>query len=132
MDKEKWTGGSTVTPSDKELFNEDELLERLMGDKELARLLLASFIKDMPSRISALRKALERGDASETRSLAHGIKGVAGNMGSHTLQMLAWEMESACTVGALDHVARLFLSLEKQFENLKHRLREAGLVHFRG
>ena len=45
------------------VFNPQDLLARLMGDKELACKVLAGFLEDAPRQLLALRKMLEMGDA---------------------------------------------------------------------
>lgn len=102
------TGSSPVTqpPETKTRvespFAIDDLLERVMGNEELARRLARSFVDGMPKQLSALASAIVNSDAKATRFAAHSIKGVAANVSCMALRDLAFNLEqlSASSVNA--------------------------------
>ncbi len=59
-----------------EIFNEEELLGRLMGDRTLAAKIITGFLRDAPIQLRHLGERLQAGDAEESRRRAHGLKGL--------------------------------------------------------
>jgi two-component system, sensor histidine kinase and response regulator len=110
------------------VFNEEELLERLMGDKDLTRLILTGFMEDIPKHIGRLREQLEEGRAPEVRQLAHTIKGAAANVAAGNLRDVAFEMEQAGEEGRLEEARIMFGRLEREFQRLKSILEQTGGV----
>jgi len=106
------------------VFDRAGMLERLMGDEELANELIEPFLADMPGQIEALRSYLEAGDAAGAERLAHTIKGAAANMGGEALRALAFEMEKAGKAGDLESMKRRLDELDTTFEELKQAMKE--------
>ncbi len=102
-----------------EVFDRTVILERLMGDDELADSILQGFLADMPIQIEALRSCLEAGDAFAVERQAHQIKGAAANVGSETLRALALQMETAGKAGDLEGIESRMHDLVATFEQLK-------------
>lgn len=108
------------------VFDRQALLDRLLGDEALARDILAGFLDDMAGQIDALRGFVARGDAESVGGKAHAIKGAAANAGGLAVSAAARELEKAARAGRLEEVAALLPELERQFERLKARIREAA------
>ena len=106
-------------PDAAEVFDRTVILERLMGDEELADSILQGFLADMPMQIEALRGYLEAGDAAEAERQAHQIKGASANVGSETLLALAFQMEKAGKAGDLEGIKSRMHDLVATFEQLK-------------
>jgi HPt (histidine-containing phosphotransfer) domain-containing protein len=98
------------------------MLERVLGDEELARRILERFRADIPRQIQVLKEFLEAGDASSVEREAHTIKGVAANVGGEALRAVAFEMEKASRAGDLDAVKARMAELESQFERLNQAI----------
>ena len=109
-----------------DVFNEQELLGRLLEDRILAGKVIARFLEDTPAQLRHLQGRLETGDAVETRRLAHGLKGAASTVAAGTLRTAALKIEEAALAGDLAGAGQLLPSLEKEFEQLRSALREAG------
>jgi signal transduction histidine kinase/CheY-like chemotaxis protein/HPt (histidine-containing phosphotransfer) domain-containing protein len=103
-------------------FDPEELLDRLMGDEELARRLAGSFMDKMPQQLEALSKAIGNFDAQATRFAAHSIKGVAANLGCSELQELAGTVERLGEEGALTEASAMLPEFSATFEALKPEL----------
>jgi CheY-like chemotaxis protein/HPt (histidine-containing phosphotransfer) domain-containing protein len=104
------------------IFDRAGMLDRLMGDVDLAESLIASFLVSLPRQIESLKSSLEAQDAVSARLAAHSIKGAAGNVGGERLQRVAFALEQAAEAGDL-HAARGFLTdVESQFELLRRTL----------
>ena len=103
------------------VFDKATMLERLMGDEELAAAILKGFLKDTPGRIEALQGHLAAGDARSADLQAHTIKGAAGYVGGNALHTVAHELERATRAGDLEAGRACLAPLEREF----HRLKEA-------
>jgi len=77
-------------------INLDAALGRMAGNLELLKLLIQSFAKDKEDFPAALRETIAQGDWNEAVIRAHGLKGVAGNIGAEKVQELAGRLERAC------------------------------------
>jgi CheY-like chemotaxis protein/HPt (histidine-containing phosphotransfer) domain-containing protein len=100
-------------------FDKNGLLERLMGDEEMADTILELFLEDIPLQIQGLKKFLDAGDAPGTERQAHTIKGASANVGGEALHQVAWAIEQAGKTGELDTARNLTTELEARFDRLK-------------
>jgi signal transduction histidine kinase/CheY-like chemotaxis protein/HPt (histidine-containing phosphotransfer) domain-containing protein len=111
---------SPPTPEEtKAVFDEEELLKRLMGDKTLGQAVILGFLEDIPQQIRVLKDRLGEGDAPLAYRQAHTIKGAAATVGASALHEVAFMMEQAGKGGELDRAVGLFPRLEEEFERLK-------------
>ena len=101
------------------VFDRAGLLDRAMGDEDLARQVVEAFIEDLPRQIAALEDALAQGDAPLVWRWAHTIKGAAANVGALALSKTAAEIEAAGKAKDLDQAAALFPKINDAFETLK-------------
>jgi two-component system sensor histidine kinase/response regulator len=83
------TASSAFPPADL-----DDGLNRLGGDVALWYEIAALLIEDTPSRIEAIGRAIEQGDAETVRAQAHSLKGAAANLGAKPLQRAAAQLET--------------------------------------
>ncbi len=97
------------------VFDLAGVLERMMGDQELAAAVLEAFLDDMPSQIEILKQHLKNEDASAAGRLAHSIKGAAANVGGERLRKVALAMEKAADSGDMDAVQARMTGLEAQY-----------------
>jgi CheY-like chemotaxis protein/HPt (histidine-containing phosphotransfer) domain-containing protein len=111
-------GGS----DDKEVFDQQELLDRLGGDEEIFREIVATFLEDAPLQVEKLKQALREGNAAWVERQAHSLKGSAMNMAGKALQTVALEMEVAGKEGNLGRAGSLVEKLDREFERLKKSL----------
>ena len=74
--------------------------------------LIAGLPHDADSYGDRLHEACRRGDLSGVRAAAHGLKGIAANLGLTALADLTGAIEDACLSGASDRVASLSAQLE--------------------
>lgn len=104
-------------------FDRTELLDRLMGDEELARKVIDGFLKDIPRQIGALRDFLSRGETGRAGDQAHQIKGAAAGISAVALSHIARDMESAGREGNRNRLTGLMDELEQAFETLQEELK---------
>ncbi|MFH2046966.1 MAG: response regulator [Pseudomonadota bacterium] len=104
------------------VFNRDVLINRLMGDEDLAKTIIKGFLNDMPLQIKAIKEAVIHKQSDRTCSLAHKIKGAAGNIGSPLFQDVAHSMEKAGEAGEMQKLFSLMPQLEDCFTQLKQEM----------
>ena len=105
-----------------QVFDEVALMQRMMGDRDLARTIIAGFLEDIPQQLTALGLYLSLGDAAAIAQQAHRIKGAAANVSSYTLQNLASEMEQAGKAGDISGMPSRLHELELQFHAAKEAM----------
>jgi len=103
------------------VFDSAGMMDRLMGDHELAGIVVDGFLEDAPRLIDALRSSLVAGDAAGAIRGAHTIRGASATVGGEALRAVAWELEKAGTAGDFEAVAAGLPELEAELG----RLREA-------
>ena len=77
------------------VFDEDELLKRLTGDRALGQTILLGFLEDIPQQIAILKQHLGEGDVPLAGRQAHTIKGAAATIGAGALSDVAFAIEQA-------------------------------------
>ncbi|MFY9742802.1 MAG: PAS domain S-box protein [Candidatus Sulfotelmatobacter sp.] len=134
---EKWLktsarGGDVRSPASPSppntgvVFNQDELLARLMGDKGLARKVITAFLNDAPQQLRALKSKLEAGDADGARLQAHTLKGASATVSAEALRALCSAAQEAAASKDLGRALRLLPQMEEQFELFKAALKQSG------
>lgn len=113
------SAGSPVTEPG---FDGSDLVDRMMGDEDLARLVVATFIEDMPRQLAALAQALGSADAPAMQMGAHSIKGAAANVGEPSLRALAAQLEKLGEDGDLQSAEAVLPELSSVYESLKPQL----------
>ncbi len=108
-----------VPEDNRSIFDREALFNRLMGDEELIRDVIATYIQEIPSLVSQLRTSLANGDVKTSERLVHTIKGSSANLGAEALRGVAANLEKFTKSGELDPVKAGIGSLEKEFERLK-------------
>ncbi len=114
--------------NDDAVFDKEALLDRLLGDEALARQIVEAFVADMPGQLMNLRDAVEAGDVTAIRSVAHGVKGAFGNLGAKNAQQLAAQLESAGRDQELEVIEAGMMGLEDVYEALQGALTREGLM----
>ena len=133
----KWTHGSdppvaapTAEPTASEeavaVFDSEALLNRLMGDRQVAGRIVKGFLEEVPSQLDELRKRLVEADAPGARLLAHALKGSAATVSAVSLHAIALQLERAADAGRLDRFGELLFRAAQEFERLKGALVQAG------
>ncbi|MBW2436194.1 MAG: response regulator, partial [Deltaproteobacteria bacterium] len=112
-----------VTVSDnkapvKNIYDKAGLLDRVMGNVTLANEILDGFLEDVPRKLTALKDALDNGDASSVQFQAHTLKGASANAGAVALQEMAGQIEVAGEAGDMAKASSLVSKLDEQLEIL--------------
>jgi PAS domain S-box-containing protein len=110
------------------IFDRKMLLDRLDGDEELIKGIIAAFLEDLPNLIKGLEKALAEKDVQSLERQAHSLKGAAANVEAGALKTIAREMEKAGKEERLELAESLFPKLNEEVERFKEVLKKEDLV----
>lgn len=94
------------------------LVERLMGDEELAAEIMEAFVVDTRSNLLELARAVSDRDAPSIQRLAHTMKGAAGNVGAVALSEPLYHLESAGMEKRLADVDSALQEAEDRFHEV--------------
>ncbi|MGD0632547.1 MAG: ATP-binding protein, partial [Terracidiphilus sp.] len=108
------------------VFDGESLLQRLMGDRELAGIILNVFFGDAPLVLKRLCDALNESDAAGARLHAHTLKGSAATVSAEAMRSVALQMETAATEGQLDLCCELFPRAADEFDRFKEAVERDG------
>ena len=92
----------------------DEALDRVGGDRELLRDVAATFLRQCPTWLAAIRTAVERGDAAALKGAAHPLKGSLGLFGARVAVGAAGRLETMARAGKLDDGRETLAALERE------------------
>jgi CheY-like chemotaxis protein len=76
------------------IFDRSSLLARLSGDEELLGVVVGLFLEDCPQRVTAIRAAVDAGDADRVRFEAHALRGAAANLSAASVAGVARSLEA--------------------------------------
>jgi CheY-like chemotaxis protein/HPt (histidine-containing phosphotransfer) domain-containing protein len=100
-------------------FDGQDLLERMMGDRDLAGRAVRSFLSTAPTQLAALADALSRADAAAARMAAHSLKGAAASVGGVRVSATAQRAELLGKAGDLAGVRELMPRLSAQCDDFR-------------
>ena len=101
------------------VFDRAALLDRVMDDEEIARVVIAGFLGDIPGQIEQLKGYAAAGDTQQVEQQAHRIKGAAATVGGEALSALAAALEQAGSAGDVALISARAAELDAQFGALK-------------
>jgi CheY-like chemotaxis protein/HPt (histidine-containing phosphotransfer) domain-containing protein len=134
---EKWLATPAAGPQDRPsgvdslsenewVFNEADLLKRLMGDTSFARTLIAGFLSDAPRQLESLKNWIEQGDAARARVQAHTLKGAAASASANALSSASFKIQQAAASEDLSQAAALLPRLEAEYHRFEEAVRRSG------
>ena len=109
------------------VFHEEALLERLMGDRETAGIVVRGFLEELPGRLESVRGGLAAGATSAVARDSHTLKGAAATIGGEALMLVAADLEVATRAGDLERGRLLFERLDEQVARLTTALESSAL-----
>ncbi|MBF0468917.1 MAG: response regulator, partial [Desulfamplus sp.] len=102
-----------------QIFNRDNFLDRVCGNEDILKQLVALIPKSMLDEIKNLKRALDSGNASDIRLCGHTIKGMAANFSADRIRDTAHKIELAGKAGDVDLAVLLAARLERNAAELK-------------
>ena len=119
-----WADGTSAYEEEIMVFDKKGMLVRLMDDEDLARMVIDSYLKDMPHQIEKLQGFMKTGDSNGVEHQAHTIKGASANIGGEAVREVAFEIEMAAKAGDMNTVNARMPELEIRFACLEQELKE--------
>lgn len=107
-----------------DVFDRQELLEELDGDREFLEESLEMLSADAPRLIDQIRDGIESNDAEKIRVAAHTIKSMVGNFCAPPAFEAALNLETIGRSGDLARCASGLPSLEDEVKRLQQELRK--------
>lgn len=104
-----------------EVWDEASFRARIRKTERMIRL-IGCLIEDMPRQIGEINEAIAREDISGVGFLAHGIKGVSGNLGAMHLMSIAGDMELAAQENDMGLIHSTYEVLKDSYKQLELRL----------
>ena len=98
-----------------QIFDKEELLERLGGKSAALPRFLFLFEKNCTGHLEALRQAIETGNGEQVRIQAHTIKGEAANMSAHKMKETVSTLEKMAHDGHRDRQIERLVQLETDY-----------------
>jgi two-component system, sensor histidine kinase and response regulator len=95
-----------------QIFDRDELMERIGEDEELMEQLIELFLEDYPKRMAEIETGLSENDSERIRKAAHTLKGMSGNLAFHQVYHTAKNLENAAFEKKLDESKQLYDQLQ--------------------
>ena len=108
--------------SEEPAFDEQELLARFDGDRELIGELAGIFAEEYPGMLADIRDAISDGDADRLARAAHKLKGSVSNFAAKAAFDAALEMEMMGREGRMDDAKEAFDRLRSEVERLSEEL----------
>ena len=106
------------------VFDGEQFLNRVMGDGDLAAVLMNGFVEQFPDKLSQLKALFKARDVAGIRLNAHALKGAAATLSAADLATAAAELEEAAATGNLQDGLAVLPRLEANFNQFKQALRQ--------
>lgn len=106
------------------LFDEKDFMSRLQDDREIALIVIETFLSDAPDQLQKLQTSLDTNHVKNAEITAHAIKGAAANISAPEVREIAFEMEKSAKAGMLDAVRVQMDPLRKAIAELTVKLQE--------
>ena len=110
------------------VFDKDEALKRVDGDRELFAELLTIFFEEYPGFVAGIREARSKGDGRRVQEVAHSMKSAVGNLGAMKAFTLAQTMENNGKQGRLDAIDINLRALEDEISRFREAVAEFNSV----
>jgi PAS domain S-box-containing protein len=95
------------------LIDWDRLIER-MGDEEVIRQIMPTYIKDIEKHFDTLSRAVRQADCETIASHAHALKGAGINLSIEPVFQIAGQMESVSRKNDIEAATLLFNDLKRE------------------
>jgi two-component system sensor histidine kinase/response regulator len=97
-----------------EVFDKDEVMERVDGDIELLMEMIELFISDYPRLMSNIKNSITQKDSKELARNAHTLKGSVGNFAANSVYDTALTLEIMGRNNDISDAGEAYIKLEKE------------------
>jgi CheY-like chemotaxis protein len=117
MDELIRTVEAVATPGSSPIDMAD-VMDRVGGDRKLFAEISATFCREMPKQLAAVRAAIESGDANAVERTSHSLKGACAVMGAKTAAALAKDLEELGARGIVDGATATFDRMQQELASV--------------
>ncbi|HEV3329896.1 MAG TPA: PAS domain S-box protein [Bryobacteraceae bacterium] len=110
---------TSTSASESTVFDPEDLMKRLAGQKALAEKVVSAFLEAAPSQMDGLRRQLAAQDVQAARREAHALKGAAATISAPAFRSLALEAEQAAKAGEWLSIEKILMRMDDQLGRLK-------------
>lgn len=107
---------ASVVPSREPVLDTQQLLERCLGNLNIAQRAVGRFQAEFPGKLTQLSELVGEGDLEGVRALAHQLKGTTANLSAESLKSCFAELEELCRDGLMEDVRSTVAELEGIWE----------------
>jgi len=110
------------------VFDYENFLQRVGGDKELAKEILEVYLQDVPVQLEKLEAALTEVDFTLIHRYSHTLKGASDNISAYSLRDILLCLEKISTSGELEQMKDLYAKIKNEFKRLQSTLEQSGVL----
>ncbi len=112
-------GRAAPAGSDRNIFDQEAIMERVGGDRRLIRSLMDRFFADWPALNDRLRDALQEWEHQDVALVAHRIKGAAASLATTGVFQSARELEQSAKLDEKREASQALHRLESEVDRLR-------------
>ncbi|MFT7693226.1 MAG: two-component system sensor histidine kinase/response regulator, partial [Candidatus Latescibacterota bacterium] len=105
--------------SEEDIIDIEQVLEKVGGDRELLRQVIAVFLENAPAQLSAVGEAIANGDQSALHRTAHTLKGSLANFTVGEPYEVAFKLETMGSQGDWETAEAVYALLKEKVEKIK-------------
>ncbi len=124
--KSNLDGEQHTSVSSELIFDRDFLMEKMMGDKDLAGHMISVFQKEIPKKVDALKEFIFEGEKETANIYANKMKKSSANIGAFALSKVAGKIEEMTKQENLNDAETLISELDHQLDLLLKNLHKAN------
>lgn len=109
------------------VFDREALLERVDGNRGLARELIDTFLEESPAMLASLRGAIDAEDGRGLERSAHGARGALLAVSAPEAALLAQQLETCARRAEFGRCAELMRALENEIVRVEREMRSFNI-----
>ncbi len=102
------------------VFDKEDLLNRTMGDRELASKVVSLFLENAKGLLEQFEQSLDDNDMEAVVRISHTLKGSAGNISALRLASLFKELEKTARAEKIEKIKSDIKRVHAEFQKLKN------------
>ncbi len=106
------------------VWNFEAMMERMLQDQDMADIIIAHYLKDMPAQMKELNKCINDKDINLVQNKSHSIKGAAAMIGAEAFGKIASGIEKDAINGDIDAIRVMQGLLKEKYNELEKLLTE--------
>jgi signal transduction histidine kinase/DNA-binding response OmpR family regulator len=116
---------SPAASTDQPAINGQTLKElENLGGREFLQAMIQKFVEDALQCVTLIEQAFDAQNIHHLQEAAHGLKGIARNMGADSLAQLAMKIEADCKAGNTATMSEWSLRIQSTFQQTRQELED--------